>query len=183
MTESVIDRLSTRILNGSNDPQKSDRFNVRFLGIPENLSDQLSKFVRSVSPPAITFESMPHGNRRARYRDIGKIEPETLSINIVSDGESIIDSILMAQILRQKGLRIDGFNGDAGSDRFDVKVEIFNAASEMVRSETYVNCFISSLQRPDLDVEADTVGQYTLTILYDEIDYSIEAINNFPLIS
>lgn len=183
MTESVIDKLSTRILNGSTDPQKVDRFQARFLGIPENLSDFLSRQVQSLTPPAITFESTTHGNRRTRFRDVGKIEPETLSINIVSDGESIVDSILMAQVLRQKGLRVDGFGDGAGRERFDVKLEIFNANNEMVRTETYVNCFISSLQRPDLDTQTDTVGVYTLTLLYEEIDYSVEAINNFPLIS
>lgn len=171
----IVDKLRTKILNAGSAAQEINRFNVRFLGIPENISDFLSRGVRNVNPPAITFATTNHGNRRASFQDVGKLESEILTITLMSDDEGIMDGIIMSQIFRQKGDEISGFEGTKSQAKFDIKLEILNTNSKVVRSETYRNCFIATLQKPDLEnTQAATNALYTLTIQYDSIDYSIE---------
>lgn len=177
--EDVVKNLQTKILTSGTDSQRTDRFNVRFLGIPENLSDFLSRQVRMVTPPAITFDMLQHSNRRASFQDVGKIETDILSIGIMSDSEGVADGIIMSQIFRQKGMDVSGFDAIGWSNRFDVKIEYMNARGKVVRHETYKNCYISILQKGDLDVETDTNVILNLTLQFDGVEYSIEKENFF----
>lgn len=174
----VADRISSRIINAGSALHQNSRFNVRFLGIPENISDFMSRQVKNVNPPAITFQTMEHNNRRARFQDVGKIDSEILSISFSSDDEGIIDAIIMSQVFRQKGTEVSGFTGTKENSKFDIKLEIRNTKGDVVRTETYNRCFISSLQKADLEnSDAGVNSLYTLTIQYDSIDYSIEEEN------
>lgn len=171
----LAEKLSTRIINAGSSIQQSNRFNVRFLGLPDNISDFLSRQVKNVAPPAITFQTMQHNNRRAQFQDVGKIESEILSITLAGDDEGIADAILMSQIFRQKGEEISGFDGIKSNAKFDVKIEILDTRGEVTRFEIYHKCFISSLQKPDLEnSEAGMNALYTLTIQYDSIEYLVE---------
>lgn len=174
----IAEQLSTRIINAGSSIQQSNRFNVRFLGMPDNISDFLSRQVKNVTLPAITFQTMQHNSRRAQFQDIGKIESEVLSITLAGDDEGIADAIMTTQLFRQKGEEISGFVGVKNDSKFDVKIEYINTRGDVVRFETYQKCFISSLQKPDLDnSEAGANALYTMTLQYDSIKYSLEDNN------
>lgn len=167
------DKLKTKIANATSQRQSSDRFNLRFLGIVENISDFLSRQVINVTPRTVSFENISHNNRRARFRDVGKIEPESFTVTFGPDDEGITQTILMMQILRQKKVDVPEFSSN-GEQVFDIKIEYFNIVGEVTHFELYKRCAIQSLDAPDLNMQAPANTQITATFIFDEVRYSFE---------
>lgn len=177
MVDNFYDKLSTKIINAGSGHQLSDRFNVRFLGIPENLSDFMSRQIKSVTPRTISFETIRHRSGQATFNDIGKIDVEPLTIILSHDDAGILDSILMAQVMRQKGIDVSGFpqvSGKANNAKFDVKLEYIDINGDVTRYDLYRKCFIRSLIPNDLTADDGAPTTSTVVMAFDGVDYSYE---------
>lgn len=161
--------LRTKILNASTEPYKSDRFNVRFLGITENLSDFLSRQVRSITPRITLFQPVSHATRKSMMYDSGKIQPEPFTISWVVDNQGIVDAIIMAQIFRQQGEIIEGIFD--GSNKFDIVVEMMDARGDVARRQAYRNCIINNYDSGQLDNLSPINVLASATVNYDRVDY------------
>lgn len=169
--ELKTDKLKTKIINGSSQRQSSDRFNVRFLGIIDNISDFISRQVINVTPRTISFENTTQNTKKAQFRDPGRIQTETLSVNFAPDDEGILETIIMMQIMRQKGVTVTEFS-EGGNETFDVKIEYYNIKGEVTHYELYKKCFIQSLDKPELTTQTAQGTQMSTTIAYDSVSYS-----------
>ena len=166
-----IENLKSKIITSSGSRQMSDRTNVRFLGIVDNISDFLSRHVFSVSPRAISFQQPIHSNRRAQFSEPGKIESEPLNIQLAPDDEGICETIIMAQILKQKGIDVSGLTDEGGSPRFDIKVEYYNTDGEVANYDLYKRCYIQSFDKGEYNLQSGMGVNFNLTIAYDELRY------------
>lgn len=177
MSNEFYERLKTKIINSPSNLQSSDRFNVRFLGIRENIGDFVSRQVKSITPRTITFDTLRHSTGRTTYQDIGKIAVEPLTIVFNNDDAGILNSIFIAQVMRQKGIDVSGFPkvaGDPNRSKFDIKLEYFNLQNEITHYEVYKQAFIMTLIPNDMIVDDNTPATTTVTFVFDEVDYSYE---------
>lgn len=169
----MTDNLKTAVINASTDTQQADRFNVRFLNIPENVSDLLSRQTQTITPRSFNFGTMTHATRRTNYSEPGRVEIEPMTMTILVDGTGMVDAILVAQVMRQKGMAVQAGLEEA-SKVFDLKIEYFNIDGEVTRSETYKRCFIQSLSRGELTRIGPMNLMYNLTLYYDEVLYEYQ---------
>lgn len=177
MTVEFYERLKTKIVNSPSNQQSSDRFNVRFLGIKENIGDFVSRQVKTITPRTITFDTLRYSTGRTTFQDVGKIAVEPLTIVFNNDDAGILNSIFVAQVMRQKGIDVSGFppvNGSPNNSKFDIKLEYFNLQDEITHYELYRQAFIMTLIPNDMTVDDNTPAVTTVVFNFDSVDYSYE---------
>lgn len=157
----------------------ADRFYVKFLGFPENLSNVLGRQVKNINRPEIRFEESDVLRRGNQYKEKGFARFNPISIIFWDDEGAIVSSILYAQVMRQlnqhsdvMGISPDG-NPDLRNYRFDIKVELYNSEDRIIESYIHRGCFLTEVTHDPQDIDDDSNVTITATIAYDNIDYLI----------
>lgn len=157
----------------------ADRFYVKFLGFPENVSNVLGRQVKNVNRPEIRFEESEVLRRGNQYKEKGFARFNPVSIIFWDDEGAIVSSILYAQVMRQLNHHSDVMGIPADSDpnnrnyRFDVQVDLFNAEDKVIESFILRKCFLSEVTHDPQDIDDDSNVTITATLAYDNIDYLI----------
>lgn len=157
----------------------SDRFYVKFLGFPENLSNVLGRQVKNVNRPDIRFEESEVLRRGNQYKEKGFARFNPVSFVFWDDEGAVVSSILYAQVMRQLNQHCDVMNIKPDGDpnyrnyRFDIQVELYNAEERVIESYIHRGCFLTEISHDSQDIDDDANVVITATIAYENIDYLI----------
>lgn len=178
-----LEKLSQRLLTADSHNKTTDKIAVSFLKMPDNFSDFLGSRVSSVSYPSFSTSVMTHRRRKTPFHDAGYIEGGEVSMSFLMDTDALVEMLLFVQYYRQHGA-IDDAWGKAPpyhDYKFDTEVIHYNISNEEVKRDTFVNCFISNIEYPEMSFsdDADQTPILTATLQYDKIimkqmDYFIE---------
>lgn len=155
-----IKSLATKLINASTKIQEADRFNVRFLGMEKNISDFLSRQVRSVSPRILTFDQVRTSNRRSSFPDLGKIQNEQFELQFVNDSNSLTRAILIDHIAHQNQ-----------RPKFDIKIEYMNESGDITQYELYRKCLFTIMSTPEYTTLDGLPVALNTSIVFDSVDY------------
>lgn len=165
----------TNFITLSNQSKRIDNFYVKFFNVPENISNVLGRQVKAITRPSLRFTQGETRQRRATYKDKGKVEYDEITITFKDDIESITSMVLYAQIMRQINLHPDIFGtNDGGKDRnykFDIVVELFDSVGEkVVEGYKLSDCWIMSIDHSDPLMSDSQENEITLSVQFDNID-------------
>ena len=170
LTREDLDHYMTNL---SLHDRKVDSFYASFLGMPENVSDILSRQLIDCSRPDLNFEFSEFSHRGNRYKDKAFVRFEPITLRFADDENSITSHVLYGQIFRQLNKHPDIFgNIDAGEDReirFGIKLELFNSTDKVVEAYQFDKCFISSLKHADSSITDKSDSSIDVTIQFDNI--------------
>ena len=153
----------------------SDRFYVKFLGLPENYSNVLGRQIRSFNRPNITFDETEVKKRGFQFKEKGYVRFNPISIVFWDDEGSMVSSILYAQVMRQLNKYVDCFGRepDASSPerdyRFDIQYDILTPDDVVVESFILRNCFLTEISHDPITIDDDGEMTISASFAYDNI--------------
>ena len=167
------EELDQHMVNLSLHDRKVDSFYATFLGMPENVSEILSRQLLDITRPDIEFEFSEINHRGNRYKDKAAVRFDAITLRFADDENSITSHSLYGQIFRQLNKSPDIFGQmDAGIDReikFGIKLELFNSTDKVVEAYQFDKCFISSLKHSDGSITDSSDSTIDVTVQYDNI--------------
>lgn len=175
MAQALINAYNTR----SSRSKTSDKFYVKFPGLPENFSNILGRQVRTFNRPNITFEETEVRKRGFQYKEKGAVRFNPITVIFWDDEGSLVSSILYAQTMRQLNRYVDCFGREPDSApddrdfRFDVQIDLLTANDEVIESFILRKCFITEISHDPLQIDDD--GEITISVnfAYDNISCKI----------
>lgn len=162
-------------VNRNNKTKRNDNFYVKWLRLPDNISNVLGRQTISVSRPSLQFESTPINRRRHQHQSMQQVRYEPVSVTLHDDEGSLTSQFIYTQVYRQLNFGPDIY-GKLGLDReykFDFKVEIMDSRDEIIDGYVLRDCFISSVDVDDLNVNDENNTSITVVLIYDTIDFWI----------
>ena len=167
---------SKKIAVLNNKARRNDAFHVKFLGVPENESNFLGRYVRSISRPSLDFVGADHRYRGSQYKDRQNLTIQPVTAVFADDEEGLVNNVIYAMILRQLNKVKDNTKRSEFTEKeprqykFGIRVSLYNAAGEITEAYEYTNCFISSVM-PATPMTADNMdAEITVTIEADDIN-------------
>ena len=169
---------TTKELNRNNNNRKSDQFYVRYLGLPENVSNLFGRQTKSMGRPSITLETTNINHRSNRYTDMQQVRFEPIEVVMFEDENGLTSQAIHIQLFRQinRGKDIFGWwdEEDDGNFRFDIGIDLYNSNEEITESYVLKNCFISNVDFDQVNItDEDTEPEIRLTVEFNNIDYTI----------
>lgn len=158
----------------------SDNFYTRFMKLSENVSNVLGRQVKSITRPDITFETTDTKMRGYAYSEKGYVRFSPVTIEFFDDENSVVSSLLYAQIFRQLNKHSDLMNvlpqdmiPSERDYRFDIDVQLFNSLNDETERYILKNCFINRLshQQPEMTTDDQTI--ITCEVTFNNIEYKI----------
>lgn len=171
------EEVSRYLVTFSNQEKKVDNFYVRFMGLPENVSNFLGRQVIRCSRPQFTFETPTTNLRHNIYHHKAQLRFSPVEMTMVDDENSITNTILNAQIMRQMNLHTDIFGQmDAGEDRnyrFSMRVEYFNSLGRIVEGYEYLHCLLTDVSHDEVTVTSDDNATLRATVTFDAVRFLV----------
>lgn len=173
MSDNIIYQKSTNV-------KRSDRFSVKFKGIPENVGDILTREVKSVERPSVSlnFDNQPHKGKPIYHNLAAEFQP--IRITFFDDDNSLVSGILYAQIFRQLNKHVDLLQRDISSVKgervykFDIEIELYNTNGDAVEGFVLKECFINSLIHTDPIIGDDEqTNEINITVVYNDVDIKV----------
>ena len=165
-------------LNRNNKNRKSDQFYVRYIGLPENVSNLFGRQTKSMGRPSVRFETTEVGHRSNRYTDMQQVRFDPIEVTLFEDENGLTSQALYIQAFRQVNRGEDIFGRwkqeDDGNFRFDIAVDLYNTEEEITESYVLKSCFISAIDHDDIDItDEESEAKIRVTIEVSNIEYAL----------
>lgn len=166
-----IKRLSA--LN--NKSKRADKFSVKVLNIPENISNLLGRQVKSFTRPNISFAQMETNFRGNVYKDKGKVVLPSATITLFDDENAVTSALVYMQVFRQINQYRDRMGRREGTVdlqreyKFDIEVTFYTSRDEEAEAILLTGCFIQSVEHTHSDMTDSSETEITLSIEYDNM--------------
>lgn len=158
----------------------SDNFYTKFMKLSENTSNVLGRQVKSISRPDVSFEVNDTKMRGYAYSDKGFVRFTPVTIEFFDDENSVVSSLLYAQVFRQLNKHTDLMNvlpeNIIPRDRdykFDIDVQLFNSLDSETERYILKNCFISRISHLQPEMTTDEQTIITVEVSFQNIEYKI----------
>lgn len=165
-----------KLVNRSLVPKKVDNYYVKFLKLPENISNMLGRQVKSITRPTISIETSNTFYRGQQYVDKAKPRFNPISVTMQDDESGLTNMILYAHIMRQENVLADLYGREDVLDRdyrFDVKIEIFDSRDRMTESYTLKSCMITEIEHTQPITQGEEDNEIIIQLSYDNIELGI----------
>ena len=150
-------------------------FSVRFLGIPENQSNTMSKYLLSMTRPQISFGVGNHNQKSFTYKVPNKPSYSSVELEFRDDENSAMSTMIHVQVMKQLSRRNSpSQNGSDFEDRFDTEVSLLNMSGDIKEQYKLKNCFLSNITYKRLDYrQHEEKSIITATLEFDNIAFMI----------
>ena len=156
--------------------KKVDNFYVRFLSIPDNISNILGRQVKSIERPSIIFNYAEFQHKGVRQYVNGTIDSSSpISIIFHDDDGSLTTKAIYQQIYRQAGVQNKSDDNTFENSKFSIHVQCFDSTGNMVEEFTLKGCWIVSLSHSENILEASTDNEIITSIQWENVDYNFSA--------
>jgi hypothetical protein len=157
-----------------------DNFYVKFMKLSDNVSNVLGRQVKGITRPDVSFEVVDTKMRGYAYTEKGYVRFSSVTIEFFDDENSVISSLLYAQVFRQLNKHKDLMNvlpadmiPSERDYRFDIDVQLFNSLNAETERYILKNCFISRLSHQQPEMTADDQTIITVEVSFNNIEYKI----------
>lgn len=166
---------SSDIATATNTTKKVNRFYVRFVGMPSNISNIMGKNVKRVQRPNLTVLSQKIRQRGQHFNANMNIDYQPAQVTLHDDESSVVANMVYAQLFRQYKLLEDhtGQVSDEKADTFDVEVDVLNQLNEVVETFAYRHCRIVGISGSELETrDKETNSEIIMEFVFDKVDLS-----------
>lgn len=158
----------------NNKSQLTDNFYVEFKGIPENNSNILGRQVITTTRPDLSFDISEDKLRGVTRRHPAMFEKEPINMTLYNDEDGVISTILNVMVMRQQNKVVDllGSASDTKRDyRFDIEMKIYNSQKVVVETLLLTDCFISSVEYTDSNIQDNAKSTISVSIEFGSYDF------------
>lgn len=175
-----LKEYSKKVLHSTNKRRRADQFSVSFKGLPENISNILSKCVTNIERPtyAVDYQVRRGGGKVGGGRfthDKHQIQVQTISLGMIEDDEGLVEQWLMLQYLRQENM-IPDYMSNVDIERFykfNIEVTAYNSKDQIIGTTIYNDCMIVEVIMGEYNYSSEEENVIGVTLTYDNITFDI----------
>lgn len=175
LTSKAKYNFAKRLSALNNKSHRADKFSVKVLNIPENISNLLGRQVKSFMRPNINFMQTETNFRGNVYKDKGKVALPSTTITLYDDENAVTSALVYMQVFRQINQYRDRMGRKEGTDdlhreyKFDIEVTFYTSRDEEAEAILLTGCFIQSVEHTPSEMTDSSDTEIILTIEYDNM--------------
>lgn len=150
-------------LNQNLQSKRTDKFYVKFLGVPDNYSNFLSAHLVSIDRPLVSFDVSETYNKMQRSQYSANLRFDPVGLVFKDDVGGLVYNLLYDLVVRQNKHELDDFT---------IVIEVLDNEHKVVDSYKLIRCKLSTVGKSPLSYLDTSDALIDVSINYESVCFT-----------